>query len=418
MRKILFFILISISIGNIFGQKAQKFTMGVPESVGMSTERLKQVDNFIEQKIAEKIIPGAVVLMARKGQIVMHKAYGMNDIEANVKQNTSDIFRIMSMTKALTSVAVMSLYEKGLFQLDEPISKYIPAFKNAQIVDQINKNDSTWTTKQAKKEITIRHLLSHTAGIPYEFIPHQKAKIPFFFNTKNETIGQWVTELATLPKAHEPGEKFTYGLNTDILGYFVEVISGLTLEQYMRQTIWEPLGMKDTGFYLTETQAKRLTKVYEQIGTNNTISPKPKSDWTDYPLSTNRKYFSGGAGLCSTAEDYAKLCQMLLNQGQFNGKRILSRKTIEMMTTNQIGDLEIWERKNKFGLGFEIYSEKTFGKLPSSVGAFEWGGMYHTHYHIDPKEQTIQVIMFQVYPAKSWGIEKQIQQLLAQAIID
>lgn len=418
MRKFLFNFIVFFVVGNSFGQKPQKFTMGKPEIVGISSDRLKQVDNFIEQKIAEKIIPGAVVFMARKGQIIMHKAYGMNDIEANVPQKPSDIFRIMSMTKAMTSVAVMSLYEKGLFYLDEPISKYIPAFKNAQIVDQINIKDSTWTTKAAKKEITIRHLLNHTAGIPYEFIPHQKAKIPFFFNAKNENIGQWVTALATLPKAHEPGEKFTYGLNTDILGYFVEVISGMTLEQYMKQTIWEPLGMIDTGFYLTEAQGKRLTKVYEQVGTSHVINPKPKSDWTDYPLSPYKKYFSGGAGLCSTAEDYAKLCQMLLNQGQFNGKRILSRKTIEMMTTNQIGDLELWERKNKFGLGFEIYTEKSFGKLPGSVGAFEWSGMYHTHYHIDPKEQTIQVIMFQVYPAKSWGIEKQIQQLLAQAIID
>lgn len=417
MKSLSLVVLTLMSIG-IFAQKPQQFiTGGTPEKIGFSAERLNKIDDLIARKIAEKRIPGAVVFVARKGQVVMDKAFGMNDIEAKRALKNNDIFRIMSMSKALTSTAVMMLYEEGRFTLDDPISKYIPAFKNAQILDTVYA-DTTYKAHPAKREITIRHLLTHTAGITYDHPLHAKAKIPYFFSVKPEKLSETIPRLAALPKLHEPGEKFTYGLNTDVLGYFVEVISGMSFDQFLKKRIFEPLGMNDTGFYVDEAKKDRLVRVYEEIGKEPGISPRPKSEWTEYPISGAKTYFSGGAGLTSTAQDYAKFCQMMLNGGSFNNKKILSRKTIELMTMNQINDLEVWDRKNKFGLGFEIYTEKGHAKLPSSEGAFEWGGMYYTHYTIDPKEDLLMVIFFQVFPTKGWGIEKQVQQLIYQAIID
>ncbi|SFE85143.1 serine hydrolase domain-containing protein [Thermoflexibacter ruber] len=387
-----------------------------PESVGVSSAQLQKAEAMLLQKIANKKIAGAVALIARKGQIVYHKALGMNDIENNKPMKTDNIFRIMSMSKAVTSVAIMMLYEEGKFMLDDPISKFIPEFKNPKILVEVNKKDSSYAAKSASKEITIRHLLTHTAGIPYENEVYAKNKIPRFYSTENIKLSEVIPKLAKLPILHEPGEQFTYGLNTDILGYLVEVISGKTLAQFFQERIFEPLGMTDTYFFLPESKYDRLVAVYEEVGEKEGITRKPTSHWTEYPISGAKTYFSGGAGLSSTAMDYAKLCQMLLNGGTFNNKRILGRKTVELMTTNQIGNLEVWDRGNKFGLGFEIVSEKGHAKIPSSVGAFEWGGMYYTHYWIDPKEDLVGVVLFQVFPTKGWGIENQFKAMIYQAL--
>lgn len=401
-------------------QKPQQFKTGIaPEKVGFSTERLARIEALINRKIKEKRIPGAVVLAARHGQIVINKAFGMNDIEANIPLKNDDIFRMMSMSKAITSIAVMMLYEEGRFNLDDPISRYIPAFKNPQIIDSVNRKDSSYVAHPAKKEITIRHLLTHTAGIPYQNMLYEKAKIPFYFSVKPETISETIPRLAALPKMHEPGEKFTYGLNTDVLGYFVEVISGMPFQEFLKKRIFEPLAMNDTGFYIEEAKKERLVKVYQEVDNGSVgISPRPRNEWTDYPISGAKTYASGGAGLTSTAMDYAKICQLMLNGGVFNGKQLLGRKTVELMTMNQINDLTVREGRNKFGLGFEIYTDRGVAKLPTSEGAYEWGGMYYTHYLIDPKEDLFMVVLFQVYPTKGWGIEKQVQQLIYQAIID
>jgi CubicO group peptidase (beta-lactamase class C family) len=414
-KRIIFLICFLVLVGKT---NAQWITGKTPESVGMSAERLARVEELLNRKIAEKRIPGAVVFVARRGQVVLHKAYGMNDIEASKAQKTDDIFRIMSMSKAITSTAVMMLYEEGRFNLDDPISKFIPEFKNPKILKYINPKDSSYYAEPAKKEITIRHLLTHTAGIPYESLVHSKNKIPFFFSVKPEKLSDVIPRLAALPKLHEPGEAYTYGLNTDILGYFIEVVSGMPFDQFLQKRIFEPMGMTDAGFYQPDSKKDRLTKVYEEVGKDPGITPRVKNEWTEYPISGAKTYFSGGAGLSMTAENYARFCQMMLNGGTFGGKRLLSRKTVELMTINQIGDLSVWDRNNKFGLGFEIYTDKGHAKLPSSLGAYEWGGMYYTHYHIDPSEQLVMVVLFQVFPTKGWGIEKQVQQLVTQSIID
>ena len=418
-NSLFFYLFLSLISTTLLAQKPQQFTSGLtPEKVGVSSERLARVETLISQKIAEKRIPGAVVFAARHGQIVMNKAFGMNDIEANKPLKNNDIFRMMSMSKAITSIAVMMLYEEGKFNLDDPISKFIPAFKNSQILDSVNPADSSYTAHPAKKEITIRHLLTHTAGIPYQNKIYEKAKIPFYFSVKPEKLSETIPRLAALPKMHEPGEKFTYGLNTDVLGYFVEIVSGMPFDKFLKQRIFEPLQMNDTGFYVDEAKKDRLVKVYQEVGAEAGISPRPKNEWTEYPLTGAKTYFSGGAGLTSTAQDYAKICQLMLNNGVFNNKRLLSRKTVELMTMNQINELTVRDGTNKFGLGFEIFTGEGITKLPVSEGAYGWGGMYYTHYMIDPKEDFIMVVLFQVFPTKGWGIEKQVQQLLYQSIID
>ncbi len=397
--------------------KPQQFTPAkTPESVGVSSAQLQRAEEMLLKKIGEKKIAGAVALVARKGQVVYHKALGMNDIENNKSMQKDNIFRIMSMTKAITSVAVMMLYEEGKFMLDDPISKYIPAFKAPKVLVEVNKKDSSFSAKSAQKEITIRQLLNHTAGIPYENEFYAKAQIPRFYSIDKITLADIIPKLAQLPLMHEPSAQFTYGLNIDVLGYLVEVLSGKTLAQFFQERIFEPLGIVDSYFFLPESKYDRLVTVYEEVGEKGGITRKPTSHWTDYPISGAKTYFSGGAGLSSTALDYAKFCQMLLNGGTFNGKRILGRKTIELMTTNQIGELEVWDRGNKFGLGFEIVSEKGHAKAPSSVGAYEWGGMYYTHYWIDPKEDLIGVVLFQVFPTNGWGIENQFKAMIYESL--
>ena len=419
-KKLFIFFLIfsnSIAIAQLKNQRPQQFSFAQsPEAVGISPIQLKKAEEMLTRKIGEKRIAGTVALVARKGQIVYYNALGMNDIENNIAMKKDNIFRIMSMSKAVTSVAVMMLYEEGRFSLDEPVSKYIPAFSNPQVLTEINKQDSSYKAHPAKKQITIRMLLNHTSGIPYDNEIFFKNNIPRYYSTEKITLADIIPKIAALPLVHEPGEKFTYGLNIDVLGYFVEIISGEKLDAFFKKRIFDPLGMVDTYFFLPENKYNRLVTVYEEIGKTEGISRKPVSHWTDYPKSGAKTYFSGGAGLSSTAMDYAKFCQMLLNGGTFNNKRLLGRKTIELMTTNQIGDLEVWDRGNKFGLGFEIFAEKGHAKIPSSVGAFEWGGMYYTLYWVDPKEDLIGVLLFQVFPTKGWGIENQFKQMIYQSL--
>ena len=336
-------------------EKAQKFIEVLPESAGMSSERLARIDSVFHYYIEKKWIPGAVVLIARHGKIAYYKSYGMNDIEAGIEIKKDDIFRIASMTKAITSVAVMMLYEEGHFLLDDPVLKYIPEFKNPEILVEVNKEDSTYTSRATKKKITIRHLLSHTSGIGYGFIHpglkilYDKEGIPDGFITSDAILGDKIKALAKMPLLHEPGEQWTYGLNTDVLGYLVEVISGKTFEEFLHERIFKPLDMNDIHFFLPEEKIYRLVTLYAEENDEGVKKSTVKE--YNYPVEGGKSYFSGGAGLSSTALDYAKFLQMLLNNGSYNGTRILSRKTIDLMITKQIGNL--WGN-SAFGLGFGI----------------------------------------------------------------
>lgn len=397
----------------------QLLTASPADQVGMLSRRLFYLDTLVQQYVNAQAIPGAVCFIARKGKIVYHKAFGYRDVASQKPLDKDDIFRIMSMSKAITSVAVMMLYEEGRFLLDDPVSDFIPEFKNPKVLKRliINRRDTSFVAVPAKKEITIRHLLTHTAGIPYMHPLQIKARIPQFHSTEPLTLAQTIPQLAQLPLLHEPGEQFTYGLSTDVLGYLVEKLSGMSLAEFLSKRIFKPLSMDDTFFYVPQEKQHRLVTLYEEGKDGKIIPHTQPAQYADYPTKGAQTYYSGGAGLCSTAADYAKFMQMLLNGGRYNGAQILSRKTIEIMIKNQIGDLTT-RRGTKFGLGFELSDATQAALLPGSEEIYRWGGMYFTDYWIDPKEELIALFFTQVWPSKHLFLSKRFQVLTYQAIVD
>ncbi len=323
-------------------------TPASPATVGMSDKRLKRIDDMLKKAVKDGDIPGAVALIARDGKIVFHSSYGLADNSTGIKIYNDAIFRIASQTKAITSTAVMMLWEEGKFKLDDPVSKYIPEFKNALILDTFNEKDTTYTSVPSDKEITIRHLITHTSGIGYGVIDsdprfkaiYHKAGITDLFTTEDISIEESVKKLAALPLHHTPGEKFTYSEGLDVLGYFIEVVSGLPFDKFLKTRIFDPLGMTDTWFYLPESKHNRLITVQHKVDEVWEKYPVTFYD-TDYPIKGAKRFFSGGAGLSSTAKDYATFLQMYLNKGELNGVRLLSRTTVRSIMANQIGD--IWK---------------------------------------------------------------------------
>lgn len=422
---VLLSVLLFVNGGFSFSQKLQQVA---PETQGLSPERLKKIDNNLNQWIKEDQLNGATMIILRNGKIVYNKAFGYSN--KNVPMRVDNIFRIASMTKPIISVAAMILYEEGKFLLTDPLSNYIPEFKNAVVLDKYNATDTTYTTVPAKREITIRDILSHTSGIGYAQIGSATANAIYYKNKINGGIGtpystlkDVITRLAGLPLMVQPGEEYYYGLNTDVLGYLVEVISGMPLDKYLKQKIFDPLGMKDTYFFLPEEKQSRLVELYTQannkiriqdslISLNGTFS-------RDFPKTNNGTYFSGGAGLASTAYDYALFGQMLLNGGELSGKRILSPATIQLMTSNQIGELLMWGDANKtrrFGLGFGIlteYAERT-NMIPA--GSYGWDGMFASHYWTDPKNKMVVVFMRNIWPTEHWDYGDRIKPLIYQAL--
>jgi CubicO group peptidase (beta-lactamase class C family) len=383
-------------------QKSPPLMEGRPESVGISPERLDRIDAMCQEAVAEGQVPGIVALVARKGKIVFHNAYGMADNGKGKAMKKDAIFRIASQTKAITSTAVMMLWEEGKFQLDDPISKYIPEFKDAQVMTSFRYADTTFRSEPAKRPITIRHLLTHTSGLGYGVIDgderfrmlYDKAGVTDLFTTEDISIEESVKKLATLPLHHHPGEAFTYSEGLDVLGYFIEIISGMPFDEFLRTRLFEPLGMDDTGFYLPAGKADRLVTIQEKKDGKWSSFPVTFYD-PEYPIKGARRFFSGGAGLSSTAKDYATFLQMYLNGGELNGIRILSRTTIESMMGNQTGDL-FGNGNSYYGLAFEVLAPKGQDRGGSgSVGTFNWGGYFNTQYFADPEEEIIGIIMKQ-----------------------
>jgi CubicO group peptidase (beta-lactamase class C family) len=394
-----------------------------PEAAGFSSQRLRHLDRVLEEYVNKNYTPGAIALIARHGKIVYQQAFGFNDNQAHSPLKADAIMRIASQTKAITSVGVMMLFEEGRFLLDDPISKYLPAFKNPQVLNQFNARDSTYTTVPAKREITIRQLLTHTSGISYATIGtpeanaiYAKAKVPSGIGTPQGQLREAITTLARLPLVHQPGERFTYGLNTDVLGYFIEVISGQSLDHYLRTRIFEPLGMKDTYFYLPAEKQNRLAVLYTEDAAHQTqkVSAAPGIN-PDYPKVAGT-YFSGGAGLSSTIYDYTLFLQMLLNGGELQGRRLLSPATVRLMTTNQIGELN--NDGNKFGLGFGITTAKSAARLGVSEGSFDWGGIFGTTYWADPKTGLIALLYTQKYPNSHGDLADKFRVLVYQALVN
>ncbi|GAB3991058.1 serine hydrolase domain-containing protein [Spirosoma daeguense] len=380
---------------------------------GFSPERLKRLDSWLQELVDKDIAPNAVTFVAHRGKIVHYKAFGYSNLQKKTPLKRDDLYRIASQSKAITTVTLMTLFEEEKFLLDEPISKYIPAFKSPRVLTRYDKNDpvgGTFDTRPAKSEITIRQLLSHNAGIPYEHPLDKRPefKIPFFNSTDPDKLEDVVNKLAKRPLLRDPGTDstgagFTYGLNIDIIGRLVEILSGKPLDIAMRERVLEPLGMNDTYFYLSENKANRLVELYSKASMDKPLSLHTNEVYRNSATSGAKTYFSGGAGLISSVEDYAKFCQMLLNGGTFNNKRILGRKTIELMRRNQIGAAEVWDRKDKFGLGFQLITENSRYGDQATPGSFTWGGMYCSEFTIDPKEELIMLIFTNVQPYAYYG---------------
>jgi len=364
-------IIILTSIGS-----GQDLRLVKPETVGLSSERLERVGAAVQRSIDDKRIAGAVTLVARRGQVAWFKAQGMADREAGKPMRPDTIFRICSMTKPITSVAVMMLYEEGHFLLEDPISKYLPEFKNAKVYVQPAGGDPY--SIPATKEITIRDLLRHTSGITYQWNPtlgslYKNANVASGLLQYDGTIEDSVKRLASVPLLFNPGDRWEYGLSVDVLGRLVEVISGMPLDQFFRERIFVPLGMKDTYFYLPEDKVDRLAAAYTYYpdkGLNRfpdtPITEGPFSYSADYPYRGPKKLFSGGAGLVSSAQDYLRFCQMMLDGGKVGDKQLLSRKSIDLMTHDQLGKIS---SDQSFGLGFGIEGGKTpLAELVSTVG--------------------------------------------------
>ena len=424
MKKFLFLL---ICYGLTLVSEAQKIiALQPPIAAGSSTARLSRIDNLLQEYVDKQWIGGATAIVVQDGKTIYHKSFGYKDLDKKTPLTNDAIYRIASQTKAITSTAIMMLYEEGKILLEDALSKYIPEYKNPKVLDTYNEKDTSYTTVPAKREITIRDLLTHTSGIGYAQIGNARMNAIYYKADVWDGIGvgkivlaDKMKLMAALPLFHQPGEQWTYGLNTDLLGYLVEVVSGVSLDQFFRQKIFEPLGMKDTHFYLPGSKQSRLIPLITEDKEGRVMKAPPTLDingtfYSDYPNS-NGTYYSGGGGLSSTAYDYAIFMQMLLNNGIYNGKRILSKTSVRMMTSNQIGQLS-FRSGNNFGLGFEIVTEEGSAKTPLSTGTFSWGGMFNSTYWIDPKEKIVAQLFINQYPNTHGEIQNKFKMMVYQAI--
>ncbi len=417
-KQLLLFKIISAVLFFPYCVCSQTIQINSKTNSAINNERLLLIDSVMNSYIKNNWVTGAVTIIVKDNQLIQYKGYGYQDFDTKKKMPANAIFRIMSQTKAIVSAGAMMLYEQGKFSLDEPISDFIPEFKNPVVIDKFSAADTTYTTKPAKREITFRDLLTHTSGIGYAGIGvermkaiYAKAGIPSGLGYFDAGLLEKMKLLGKLPLDFQPGEQWEYGLNSDLLGCLIEVISGMNLEDYLRKNVFNPLGMKDTYFNLPKEKFDRLTTVYTEDSLNHIIK------WNhtfrhidpDYPK-MNKHYFSGGAGLSSTAFDYAVFMQMLLNGGVYNGHQILSPHTIELMTMNQIDTLSLGD--NKFGLGFAVTTEKGAAAGPYSKGSFSWGGYYGTTYWADPKEHMVCLIMTQQNPNSHGDLTLKIENII------
>lgn len=395
------------SIVAAFGQKAED---GVSPA-GFDKHRLARAESVIQAAVNAGEIPGAVAFVVYKDQPVLYRSYGYADIASRQKMEPDAIFRIASMTKAVTTVAVMILYERGYFLLNDPVSKYIPEFRQPRILVKADSLGNVLETVAAKKEIRIIDLLTHTSGISYPFIAnalqpvYRKNDILDAITTKDIVLKDQMKKLASLPLLFEPGSRYQYGLSADVLGYLCEVVSGKTLAEFFQQEIFYPLKMSDAGFYLPDQKKERLVTLYSwnkdkglvpSLGNESPIN----IDNPRFPIEGAKKYFSGGGGLSASAHDFGRFVRMLLNEGELDGVRILSRKSIELMTTPRT-DMNNDGRPDA-GLG-GLYVISDLGRRGElgSTGEYLGSGAFYGHFWVDPKEKIAMVLMSQVLPPRT-----------------
>ena len=409
---------------------AQTLPTAEPEAVGMSSGRLERLTATFNEYVETDQLAGGVALIARRGQIVYLESIGMRDREAGSAMADDSIFRIASQTKALTSVCIMILQERGQLLISDPISKYLSEFMKRTVA--VDDGRGGYDVVSARQPITIRNLLSHTSGISYGngiAVDEWKAAdvIGWYFANRDEPIRDTVARMGPLPGVAHPGDRWVYGYNTDILGALVEVVDGRPFDVFLQEEVLSPLGMIDTHFYLPLEKRDRLVTVYSSLeGGGIERAPDPgymddggvfgtigQGQYVDGP----RKSFSGGAGLLSTARDYATFLQMMLNGGELNGVRILSRKTVKLMTVNHLAEISFRPGQG-FGLGFSVVTDLGARGVPGSLGEFGWAGAYHSTYWVDPEEELVAVYLTQLIPAIDMDDQNKFRALLYQAIID
>jgi len=401
IKKNVFLLIFIVFNSLLFGQ-----TSSMSEIKLSSTYDL--IDNYLNDNIERGVIPGGVFLVAEKGKVKYFKSFGFDDKTLNKPYKKDDIFRIASMTKGLTVVSILQLMEKKKLDLEDPVSKYIPSFKNTVVLDAFNATDSSFTTVDVNNELTIKNLLTHTSGIYYGGFEKDTLRAIY---TKNDLMGfglsseKWTTEqmvdkIAVAPLAFQPGSQWKYGLNMEVLGRIIEVVSKSNLDVYFKDHIIEPLGMTDTYFYIPKEKQDRLAKMHASDTVQNIV----ESPFFNYPFMPANNHFAGGGGLSSSTIDYARFCMALANKGALNGKRILKKKTVELINQTQLSELD---KNNKgymsqvdeigFGLGYQVIKKENPQLFPYSKGTFSWGGVFNTKYWIDPKKELVFVGMTQMF---------------------
>ncbi|MEZ5402066.1 MAG: serine hydrolase domain-containing protein [Bryobacteraceae bacterium] len=411
---------LSVILAAVLCATAAPLPRSEPAGVGLSPERLQRVSALVKRYIDRGEIAGAVSLVARKGKVAHLEAQGVSDLATHAPMKTDAIFRLASMTKPITSLAAMMLLEEGRYLLDDPVSKFLPEYKDMEVALANSPNErfaGGYRTVPAASEITIRQLLTHTAGLPSGSAgPTMDAYAKLReFSKPDGTMARYSEELARLPLNFQPGAAWEYGPATNIVGRLVEAVSGIALDAFFRERIFQPLAMNDTYFYLPDAKLPRLATAYAKK------DGKLEKLTAPGPAFRNGSYFAGAGGLAGSAEDYFRFCQMLLNNGQLDGVRLAGRKTIESMTTNHIDKIPLWldtYRGYGFGLGFRVRMDTGQAATLGSVGEYGWGGAYGTYFFVDPKEELIGILMFQLIPYAHLNIRPEFQNAVNQAIVD
>jgi CubicO group peptidase (beta-lactamase class C family) len=394
-------------------------------AAGLSGEGVKKLDALLDDAVQKKQVAGAVALVMRHGKLGYLRAAGWQDAEAKTPMAADTLFRIASMTKPITSVAAMMLVEEGKLRLDDPVSKYLPEFKGQKVLAPGQ------GLVPADRDVTVRDLLTHTSGITYRFRGgdlgglYARAGVSDGLSPNEGTIAENVKRLAAQPLLFQPGTAWEYGLNTDVLGRVIEVASGKDLAAFFRERVFAPLGMHDTSFFLPEGRVARLAALYtvgpdkelKRVG-EEPVTAGPLVYAANYPYKGSKKYYSGGAGLVSTAADYARFLQMLLNGGEYGGKRLLRAETVKEMTKNQIGDKKMWitEHGDGFGYGFGVESGKAKG--PAPAGTYSWGGIFNTYFFVDPQKEVVAALMTQLFPSDHLTVRPDFQKRVYEALAD
>jgi CubicO group peptidase (beta-lactamase class C family) len=397
---------------------ADSLERAAPEDLGFSARRLERLSTALEAYVDDGRIAGSVTIVARHGKVAYLKAFGERDRASHSPMQTDTIFRIASQTKAIVTAAAMILEEEGKLLIQDPVGKYIPEFAHSTVA--VPKDGGGYDVVPATRPITIRDLMTHTSGYDYgdgvAADQWQAAGIQgYYFSSRDEPIGVTAAKMASLPASAQPGEKWIYGYSIDILGAVVEKAAGMPLDEFLEQRIFQPLDMKDTYFYLPPAKRDRLATVYANVDGKLELAPEDGWNGQGKFVDGPRKSFSGGAGLVSTAMDYARFLQMILNKGELDGHRILGRKTVELMGVDHLHAIP-FNPGEGFGLGFDVLKDVGARGTPGSVGELGWGGAYHSEYWIDPVEDMVVVHLTQLIPAGDVDDHAKVRALVYQAI--